>query len=184
MTEPPRGREQVRAALLEAARRRFAGEGLSASLRDIAGDAGVNLGLLHRHYGSKQSLIGAVMHDVASSAAASFAEADSLDQMLATVVDHSLAHTDELDAYVRILAWILLSGEEPVRYQGDFPAIGRLVDRAGPERRGEILLTLLVAFGWEIFSAYLSARLGYGSEGDAASDLSRVFAALKSDMDS
>ena len=59
-TSRPR-RDEVRAAVLDAAARHFAAQGANASLRDIATDAGVNLGLIHRHFGNKDDLLQAVL---------------------------------------------------------------------------------------------------------------------------
>jgi AcrR family transcriptional regulator len=52
-----RDRAATRAALLEAAQRRFAGEGYDAvSVRDVAADAGVDAALVFRYFGSKAAL--------------------------------------------------------------------------------------------------------------------------------
>lgn len=60
MTEQrKRDRPATRARLLEAARLRFARDGYDAtSVRDIAGDAGVDPTLIFRYFGSKQALFG------------------------------------------------------------------------------------------------------------------------------
>ena len=66
-TGPPgfiRGRNAAatRAAILAAARRRFANEGYDgASLREIAGDAGIDAALVSRYFGSKEDLFGEVI---------------------------------------------------------------------------------------------------------------------------
>ena len=52
----PSGTDEVRAAILTAAGRHFARHGTAASLREIATDAQVNLGLIHRHFGNKDDL--------------------------------------------------------------------------------------------------------------------------------
>jgi AcrR family transcriptional regulator len=52
-----RDRAATRAALLEAARRRFAARGFDGvSVRDVAGDAGVDPALIFRYFGSKAAL--------------------------------------------------------------------------------------------------------------------------------
>lgn len=67
--EPPRtGRtrdaEATRAGLLRAARRRFAVLGYDrTTTRDIAADAGVNVSLIARYFGSKDGLFAAVVED-------------------------------------------------------------------------------------------------------------------------
>ena len=68
----PRGRDSVRAALLEAAETLFAEKGPAAvSVRDIAREAGVNHGLVHRHFGSKAGLL----HDLMTTLSADIADA-------------------------------------------------------------------------------------------------------------
>src|SRR3954451_19310567 len=58
----PTGRAAVRAAVLESAIALFAERGpASVSLRAIAAGANVNLGLLHRHFGSKAELVTAAL---------------------------------------------------------------------------------------------------------------------------
>jgi AcrR family transcriptional regulator len=58
----PRSAEETRAALLAAARLRFARDGYEATnLRDIAADAGVNVALIPRYFGSKEGLFQTVV---------------------------------------------------------------------------------------------------------------------------
>lgn len=58
-----RDREATRARLLECARIRFAREGYDgASVRDVAGDAGVDPALLFRYFGSKSKLFAEAMN--------------------------------------------------------------------------------------------------------------------------
>ncbi|KAB8189961.1 TetR family transcriptional regulator [Nonomuraea phyllanthi] len=62
---PKRDREATRARLLEAARLRFAREGYDAtSVRDIAGDVGVDATLIFRYFGSKKGLFDEVTADI------------------------------------------------------------------------------------------------------------------------
>ncbi|MEV4835172.1 helix-turn-helix domain-containing protein [Nonomuraea sp. NPDC049486] len=56
----------TRQALLEAARRRFAGDRYEAvSVRDVAADAGVNVALVYRYFGSKAGLFAMAAADSA-----------------------------------------------------------------------------------------------------------------------
>jgi AcrR family transcriptional regulator len=58
----PRNAQETRTALLAAARLRFARDGFdSTNLRDIAADAGVNVALIPRYFGSKEGLFQAVI---------------------------------------------------------------------------------------------------------------------------
>ncbi len=63
----PHGPEQVRAALVDAAARLFAEEGPKAvSVRQIAAVAGVNHGLVHHYFGSKEGLLREVVRQRAT----------------------------------------------------------------------------------------------------------------------
>ncbi|MFO7557486.1 MAG: helix-turn-helix domain-containing protein, partial [Desulfobacterales bacterium] len=56
-TKKPHGRDEVVTALIRAAAELFSEKGVEAvSLRKIAVRAGVNHGLIHRHFGSKEAL--------------------------------------------------------------------------------------------------------------------------------
>lgn len=57
------GQSGTREAILDAARRRFAEVGFDkASIRSIAGDAGVDPALVHHYFGTKQQLLTAVVN--------------------------------------------------------------------------------------------------------------------------
>ena len=61
----PTGREEVAAAILEAATELFAERGPAAtSIRDIAARSKVNHGLVFRHFGTKDQLVGAVLENL------------------------------------------------------------------------------------------------------------------------
>jgi AcrR family transcriptional regulator len=58
--QPPKRSDATRAAILAAARERFAADGYErATIRAIAGDAGVDPALVMRYYGSKEKLFAA-----------------------------------------------------------------------------------------------------------------------------
>jgi TetR/AcrR family transcriptional regulator, repressor for neighboring sulfatase len=55
--EKPHGRDAVKTALMQAAARLFSIHGFAGvSIRDIASEAGVNPGLIHRHFKTKETL--------------------------------------------------------------------------------------------------------------------------------
>jgi AcrR family transcriptional regulator len=65
--ERPSGRDEVVEALLDAAERLLAHAGPGeVSLRSIARAAGVNHGLVHRHFGTRDDLIERLMERMAS----------------------------------------------------------------------------------------------------------------------
>src|SRR5262245_29363759 len=104
----PRGREAVMAAVLDAAMTLFAARGPAAvSVRDIAAAAGVNHALVHRHFGTKQEVLQAVLERTVQEIAAATSEiADSrisLQQRFKVVAEHG--------DYWRVLARASLDNE-------------------------------------------------------------------------
>ncbi len=71
----PRGREQVRAAVLEAARDLLAERGPDGfTVRDIAARAEVNHALVHRHFGTKADVLEQVLAEEADAVVTAVAE--------------------------------------------------------------------------------------------------------------
>jgi AcrR family transcriptional regulator len=151
----------VRAAVLAAARRRLAAEGPGASLRDIARDADVNLGLLYRHFGTKDDLIRAVFRANAEAGLAIVEDAATFDDAFDRLLESF--RTGE-PSYPRMLAWMLLSGLTPTQLQSEFPTLERLVTlgaERGDDPRPGLLLALLAMYGWQVFADQLLVALGY-----------------------
>src|SRR3954466_11704277 len=150
MSSRPHGRDEVRRAIIAAAKQRLASQGPSASTRDIAADANVNLGLLHRHFGTKDDLIRAVFADAAArglaSAEASGGFHEAIERICAGALDK------DWGAYPRMLAGLLLAGRHPEDIQTEFPTLSRLIEQGGPESRPVVLVTLVAAFGWQVFA--------------------------------
>jgi len=85
----PRRRDAAgtRQLLLDAARRRFAGDGYTATtVRDIADDAGVNVALINRYFTSKEGLFGACLVGAVDDLGRAVTEDVRLDQ-----VPHAIA---------------------------------------------------------------------------------------------
>src|ERR1700748_3485717 len=90
----PLGRAQVVAAVLESAAELFAERGPAAtSIRDIAAHSNVNRGLIHRHFGSKDRLGGAVLDHLGQHLAG----------LLAVGADGSTV-TEAVDRQLRVIA--------------------------------------------------------------------------------
>jgi AcrR family transcriptional regulator len=75
VVDRPRGRDQVRAAVLSATRDLMAERGPDGfSVRDIAGRAGVNHALVHRHFGTKADVLEQVLAEEGRAVVAAVAE--------------------------------------------------------------------------------------------------------------
>ncbi|HKA54328.1 MAG TPA: helix-turn-helix domain-containing protein, partial [Candidatus Binatia bacterium] len=121
----PRGREAVMAAVLDAATTLFAARGPAAvSVRDVAAAAGVNHALVHRHFGSKQAVLRAVLERAAYELAAVAATITETQGGIAQL----FAASAERATYWRALARAILDGENPRALQRDFPTVRRMIE--------------------------------------------------------
>lgn len=127
LAAPPRGREEVCAALIEAAVDLFS-QGIPAlvSVRDIAAHANVNHGLVHQYFGSKDALVAATIEYLARERAAIVERAPDE----ATAVHAALRFQHEYPAYTRLLAWWLLEGRDIKELDLRFGPIRDIVDSA------------------------------------------------------
>jgi AcrR family transcriptional regulator len=158
----PYGREEVVAAVIEAATELFAERGPAAvSLREVAEAADVNLGLIHRHIGSKTDLLAAVLQ-----ARPGMSAADTL----STPEDISLfllGASGEPPAYTLVLLRAALDGYDLADLGVDFP----LMERASAALRGRLApfdadartaLAAAMLLGWHALGPTLLAVFGRG----------------------
>ncbi|AXO21969.1 TetR/AcrR family transcriptional regulator [Mycobacterium avium] len=161
--KPPTGRAEVAAAILEAATDLFAERGPAAtSIRDIAARCGVNHGLVFRHFGTKEQLVGAVLDHLGANLSALLAT-----DTPAEVVEQSL------DRQMRVMARTVLDGYPVGQLQKRFPNIATLLDGVRPLHDDELHARLAVAnalalqFGWRLFAPILRAATGIEELTDA-----------------
>ncbi len=153
----PHGRAEMEQALLAAGRRLFAQHGPNGvSVRELAAAAGVNHGLVHRYFGSKDGLLGAVLDDLAH-------------RIAATVQDRERPvdlDDPDLDAYWRVLARAILDGRDPATLQSDFPTFRELVARhraaglSAADAKERAAHVLALELGWRMFAPFLAAAAG------------------------
>jgi len=165
----PRGRESVRAALIEAAARLFAEQGPRAvSVRQVAREAGVNHGLVHRHFGSKEGLLQEVMTHLASRIAGSMGSPSKGENLAGLLGDTFGATADAV--HWRILARAMLDGQDPTDLQQDFPVVARMLDAADRgtssplSSKALVSLILAAGFGMLLFEPYLKAATSQDEE--------------------
>jgi AcrR family transcriptional regulator len=153
----------VKEAILAAATDLFAARGPRAvSVRDIATRARVNHGLVHRHFGSKQAVLRAVLMGLVEEISA-FAGPVDLSVGFQTRIAHVMGGSQR---YWRVLARAILDGELPRRLQTDFPIIRQLAEAYRElARRGAIAGeldpkiaaagTAALVMGWLLFEPFL-----------------------------
>jgi AcrR family transcriptional regulator len=150
------GKDEVVAAVLAAASELFADKGPAAtSIREVAARAGVNHGLLHRHFGSKRQLLAATLQHLADSAAAlreSGAPAERVE------AEHELQ--------VRVMVRSKLDGFPIEELQERFPGMERFLQQVradvSDERRAPLLAAHAMAlqFGWALMAPTLRVAFG------------------------
>jgi AcrR family transcriptional regulator len=136
------------AALLDAATRLFAERGPAAvSLRDVARDANVNLGLIHRYIGSKHDLLAAVL------TARPGYPTPTTPRSPEEIVDVALELMTTDAAFARIVLRAALDGFDVSNVQPAFPLLERVakaaraeLPRADADARVAVLTTAALAF--------------------------------------
>lgn len=170
----PTGRSQIVDAVLDAAERLFAAAGpADVSLRAIAEEAGVNYGLVHRHFGTKDVLFDQLMQRYADRWLAQLEADPDYDAALGQILGAGFDASRNL----RLLAWALLSDSEGyARTYQSHAALDRLpelLEQRGVDREAATLDTaaaLALAFGWRFFNPFIRAALHLddrGAAGDA-----------------
>jgi AcrR family transcriptional regulator len=149
----------VRGALIEAAGERFAARGPAAvTVREIAEVAGVNHGLVHHYFGSKEGLLTAVLDALAAEVADEIAATPDLTVTYAT--------GGAIERHGRILAFLMLDSRDPADVKTDFPAMDALIARlrtegvplrAARERAAQVVA---LVFGWQLFQPFLTRAAG------------------------
>ena len=158
-TAKPIGKDEVSAAVLQAASELFAEKGPAAtSIREVAARAGVNHGLLHRHFGSKRQLLAATLQYLADSAAALRESGASQAEVEATY-----------EFQARVMVRSTLDGFPVEELQQRFPGMEAFLDqvRAGhtDDRTARLLAAhgMALQVGWGLMGPTL--RVAFGLQG-------------------
>jgi TetR/AcrR family transcriptional regulator, repressor for neighboring sulfatase len=152
----PLGRAEVVAAVLEAAVDLFAERGPAAtSIRDIAAQSSVNHGLIHRHFGTKDRLVGAVLDHLGRHLAG----------LLAANADGGVI-ADAVNRQLRVIARTSLDGYSIGELQSRFPTMEALLDSVRARHSSELdarlaaAHTIALQLGWCLFGDFLRASTG------------------------
>jgi AcrR family transcriptional regulator len=158
--EPPRGRDAVMAAVQAAAVELLADSGpRDVTVRAVAQRAGVNHALIHRHFGTKDGLIRAVVTQQSrelAEQAATMRSANSADIDAAAM----LRLLKEHGAYWRVLARVVL--DEPALLAGQLPAASAALamiaggESADDDTRVAAAVAAATTLGWLVFGPHLA----------------------------
>ena len=140
-------------AVIDAAVDLFAERGPKAtSIRDLAARSGVNHGLVYRHFGSKEQLVGAV-----------------LDYLSTDLVTRSEDVEEAAGRHLRVLARVILDGYPVGQLQHSFPFVTSMIEvarAAAPASEDEADIRLRAAhavaleMGWRLFEPFLRPAAG------------------------
>jgi AcrR family transcriptional regulator len=162
----PTGREEILDAVLDAAERLFAEAGPGeVSLRAIATEAGVNYGLVHRHFGTKDALFDRLLRRYEERWTAQLGARPDYDRALDTL----LGPAPDVGAYLRLLAWTMLSGDDEAQVRHS--RLDRLPTLRTPDGADPIIETataLATIFGWRFFGPFIRATLHLDDDEAAA----------------
>ena len=161
----PYGREQVIESIIDATLSLWSDKGpAEVSLRSIAARAGVNYGLVYRHFKTKEAVIRAAMDRVVARSMFFIEDSKDLVEAIDSVLPRSTG------AHARLLAWAILQyfvdGVVPAedvflqRLRDLAKADGKAnADEDGPDadtvakvKAGSLLAML---YGWRLFEPYL-----------------------------
>jgi AcrR family transcriptional regulator len=115
----------------------------------------VNHGLIHRHFGSKDALVSAVLDHLGRHLAELLAEKAEGKQV-----------ADAVDRQLRVLAYASLDGYPVGELQSRFPTMGVLLDAVRPQHPSDLSARLAAAhtialqLGWCLFGDFLRASTG------------------------
>ncbi len=155
--DKPTGREEVTAALVEAAIELIIEEGLHVGVRTIADRAGVNHGLIHTYFGSKDKLLVAAADEINARAGA------EVDAEGFPPPDLAQQHGGQL---AKALARIRLDGDSdlfsshPVTEAWQAALHRNQPELSNVEVENMVAKATALALGWAIFADHLTDLFG------------------------
>lgn len=162
----PFGRDEVAAAVLEAASDLFAEKGPTAtSIREVAARSKVNHGLVFRHFGTKDQLVGAVLDHLAARISVQI-EAGQAGRERGVELEQALTR------HARVMARVILDGYPVGELQSSFPNLTVLLERIRPDYEDDLDARLAVAnsvalqLGWYLFRPFLQGALDLDRVGE------------------
>jgi AcrR family transcriptional regulator len=155
-------------AILVAAAQLFSERSPSkVTLREIAERAGVNYGLIHHYYGTKDAIVSELIRRASEAGAASMAGTESIGDALRALVDVNSRGT-----HTRMLAWALLGDRDTAPRFTASPAVRHLTEvaartppgAAAPDVDPQVLAAVLVSalMGWQLFRPFVTAAAELG----------------------
>lgn len=177
-------------AILVAAAELFQQRSPSAvSLREIAKRAGVNYGLIHHYYGTKDAILAELLRRGSVNGAERMRDSASIDDALA-----ALTTPGERSTHARMLAWALLDGVDPAKLVAVSPTITKLTELIaaaeaaqgsaadGPDPRVLAATTVSAILGWNFFRPFVAAIAGMDDTPELSADVIGLLREMVTDV--
>jgi len=160
----------------------------SVSLREIARRAGVNYGLIHHYYGTKEAILAELLRRGSATGAERMRASASIDDALA-----ALTTPGERSTHARMLAWALLDGVDPTSLVAVSPTITRLTELitaaesgidadAAPDPRVVAAATVSAILGWNFFRPFVAAIAGMDDTPELSADVIGLVRRMVTDL--
>jgi AcrR family transcriptional regulator len=164
-----KGKVAVQHALITAASDCFARKGIAqVSVREIAQAAGVNHGLVHRHFGSKDQLLKATLAHLSLSVEERLGSLKGTEST-AELLPKIFGGTKDVGLHWRVITHALLEGMTVEELQQDFPIFKRIVSaciRDGlneTQALGKASLIFATGLGYMVFEPYLKGAVEHNA---------------------
>lgn len=153
--------EPTPARILLAAAELFSAQSPSrVSLRAIAARAGVNYGLIHHYFRTKDAILAELIRRASRAGAERMHSATTLDDALARLLLSDLDTT-----YGRMLAWSMLDDTDPSRLVAASPAIARISDLVGEalgpgsdvDPKVVAAVAVSAVLGWRLYRPFVTS---------------------------
>ena len=150
----------------------------AVSLRSIAARAGVNYGLIHHYFKTKEAILAELLRRASATGAASIADTKTIDEAL-----DRLVLSDAARNYTNMLAWAMLGETDPRRLVTPSAAMTylsavierQLLDNGVTGTDPKIATAMLVSavLGWRFFRPFITvgAQLDDRDEQQVAADV-------------
>jgi TetR/AcrR family transcriptional regulator, repressor for neighboring sulfatase len=175
--DKPIGRDAVTDALIDATTELILEQGVTMSVREIARRAGVNHGLVHTYFGSKEALLTAAFESIIARAAADVDATGFPPPDLATRRGGEVA---------RAIARVMLDvGGDPFPNHPILPGWRDALSTTRPdatvaELDEAIIIATTLALGWTLFAEHLCGILGV--DGDRVDAIEQRVLALAAEI--
>ena len=170
--DTPRGREAIIEAILQATKKLLRKHNpTDISLRQIADSANVNYSLIHRYFGTKESVIMAAHERILSKVGEQFSAVDRIQGNIGVLFEISGKNVSRRI----LLARSMLDGADPNLIRHHFPIMHQLIEllrkkKSETKKPSEYDAEILAAFfagsslGWFFFEPFLLASTGLGKK--------------------